>query len=145
MVSLVWLAALGMAYCSVTPTAPGPNQVFREGQQCTLSWALDTTNTWKNFSVDLMSGSNYNMNVVTNVFKNMNGTKGRTSFSWTCPQVTPNSAIYFYQFNQAGQDPGWTTRFTIASPKGQTTPPEHATQTDGKPIPWGVGKLRSSK
>jgi hypothetical protein len=78
---------------AVTPTAPGPKEVFTARQQCKLSWNLDKTNKWKSFSVDLMSGSNLDMNVVTNVFKGMDGTTGKTSHVWKCPEVDPCSAV----------------------------------------------------
>ena len=58
-------------------------------------------------------------------------------------QVTPNSAIYFYQFSTPA-DPAavtWTTRFTIAGADGSTVPPENDLEPDGQPIPWGVGAL----
>ncbi|WAQ83811.1 hypothetical protein PtA15_4A260 [Puccinia triticina] len=140
-IAIVYLALLGTVYSAVTPTGPGPNEIFREGQPCKISWNLDTSNKWKSFSVDLMSGSNFNMNVVKNVFKGMDGTKGPASYSAPCSKVTPNSAIYFYQFNQAGEEPAWTTRFTIASLAGKFTAPANATQPDHKPIPWGVAAL----
>ena len=145
-IAVTFMALLGAAYGVVTPTGPGPNEIFREGKPCLISWTHDTTGTWTSFSVDLMSGSNLDMKVVTNAFKGLDGTKGNTTFSWPCPAVTPNSAIYFYQFNDAaGRQPSWTTRFTIASPTGETTPPAHFTQKNGRPIPWGVGELKTKK
>ena len=48
--------------------------------------------------LDLMSGSNYNMSFVTNVATGLDGTnKSLTPYQWTCPEVAPYSAIYFYQ------------------------------------------------
>lgn len=64
-------------------------------------------------------------------------------FSYTCPSVTPNSAIYFYQFTAPGAvNTTWTTRFTITTAADAVTPPANPTQpgTDA-PIPWGVGAL----
>lgn len=47
---------------------------------------------------DLMSGSNNNMSIVTNVASELDGTDGSlTPYSWTCPEVDPYSTIYFYQ------------------------------------------------
>ncbi|KAL1739549.1 hypothetical protein HDZ31DRAFT_68819, partial [Schizophyllum fasciatum] len=61
---------------------------------------------------------------------------------WTCPELEPYSAIYFYQFSACGADSKtWTTRFTITSPSGEKTDPENATQDNGDAIPWGTGKL----
>ncbi|KAI0831898.1 hypothetical protein BC628DRAFT_565782 [Trametes gibbosa] len=69
-----------------------------------------------------------------------------TTFSYLCPEVTPNSAIYFYQFTspQAPTAREWTTRFAIADAQGNTTPPPNAVQPDAerKPIPWGTGALK---
>jgi hypothetical protein len=77
----------------VVPTFPGPGQAFKEGGDCPISWNLDTTGKWTNFSVDLMSGSNFAMQTVSNVFKDRDGTKGETTYTWKCPTVTPTSAV----------------------------------------------------
>ena len=66
--------------------------------------------------------------------------------SWANPmflQVTPNAAIYFYQFSTPALPTNltWTTRFTIAAADGSTTDPANSTQPDGSAIPWGVGEL----
>ena len=57
--------------------------------------------------------------------------------------MTPNSAIYFYQFSTpaAPKNLTWTTRFTIAASDGSVTAPANDTQPDGQKIPWGVGEL----
>ena len=63
-----------------------------------------------------MSGSNSNMTLVTNVAADLDGTDPSLSpYTWTCPDVDPYSAIYFYQFNAAADksNPAWTTRFTV--------------------------------
>ncbi|WAQ83642.1 hypothetical protein PtA15_4A90 [Puccinia triticina] len=143
---LVLSLLVAVASCAtstgVVPTAPGPGEAFKEGGDCPLSWNLDTTGKWTSFSVDLMSGSNNAMQLVTSVFKNKDGTKGETSYTWKCPAVTPNSAIYFYQFTQAGADTTWTTRFAITSPSGDVTPPANSAQPNGgAQIPWGIGHL----
>ncbi|KAI8996501.1 hypothetical protein BD414DRAFT_478234 [Trametes punicea] len=124
------------------PTAPGPGDVFKEGGQCTFTWDVDTTGQWKTMNVELMSGDNWNMIHITTV-ATLDGTDAsNTTYSYTCPQVIPNSAIYFYQFtspNAANRT--WTTRFAIADANGNTTPAPNATQPDGQSIPWGLGKL----
>ena len=45
---LSWLA-LG----AVTPTAPGPGEVFTAGSKCSVSWTTDQSGTWKSFSIGL--------------------------------------------------------------------------------------------
>jgi hypothetical protein len=63
-----------------------------------------------------MSGSNTNMTLVANVVEDLDGTDPSLSpFTWTCPDVDPYSAIYFYQFNAVvdKSNPAWTTRFTV--------------------------------
>ncbi|KAK4705952.1 hypothetical protein P7C70_g231, partial [Phenoliferia sp. Uapishka_3] len=60
---------------------------------------------------------------------------------WTCPDVTPNAAIYFYEFNIDGTNNTWTTRFTIASSTGATTTPTNSTTTSGTTVAWGNGVL----
>lgn len=87
--------------------------------------------------VDLMSGSNDNMTRVTTVASGLDGTDSSLSpYTWTCPEVDPYSAIYFYQVrlrvyravhlvrapvltnmqltNGANsQESSWTTRFAV--------------------------------
>ncbi|GAA5878879.1 hypothetical protein JCM1840_000828, partial [Sporobolomyces johnsonii] len=87
------------------------------------------------------TGSNLAMVPLETVATGLDGTKGATSLDWTCPQVTPNSAIYFYQFTQTGGNTSWTTRFTIASATGDSTTPTNSTVSNGETIKWGTGSL----
>ncbi|KAI0332741.1 hypothetical protein GY45DRAFT_1360094 [Cubamyces sp. BRFM 1775] len=127
----------------VTPTAPGPNDVFNEGANCTFSWTPDPSGVWKQTDVELMTGDNFNMVFLTTV-ASFDGTDASlTSFSYPCPEVEPNSAIYFYQFSSPAAQGSlmWTTRFAIADAQGKVTPPPNNTQPNGQAIPWGTGKL----
>lgn len=110
-----------------------------------------------------MSGSNSNMTLVTNVATDLDGTDPSLSpYTWTCPDVDPYSAIYFYQFNAAADksNPAWTTRFTVGMPRewvepsltlvlqitssaGEITIPSQSKQPNGDNVPWGVGVMRS--
>jgi len=57
-------------------------------------------------------------------------------------QVSPNSAIYFYQFTSSSStEKHWTTRFAITDENGDSTPPTETTQPNGAQIPWGKGTL----
>ncbi|KAG8890592.1 hypothetical protein FRB98_007146 [Tulasnella sp. 332] len=105
-----------LVFADVVPTAPGPGATFNEGSMCTLQWDVDTTDTWTDMTIDLMSGSNLNMTRVINLSVGANRT-------W----------------------PTWTTRFTIGSTNRLVTPPLFQSQPDGGPaIPWGEGALRST-
>ncbi|KAG8928918.1 hypothetical protein FRC02_006223 [Tulasnella sp. 418] len=149
-------------HASVVPSYPGPGLVFKQGSQCEIQWTPDPTGQWNKMSIDLMTGSNDAMTVVTNVVRGLDGSDPTLSpYTWTCPDVDPYSSIYFYQFtrdkNAAKNDaaeglvnetdgpdmPAWTTRFTIASANGTTVAPQHTAQSGGEPVPWGVGKLRN--
>lgn len=124
------------------PTEPGPGAVYKEGGKCTFAWNGDTDGKWSNMAVELMTGDNFQMVHLTTVVTGLDGNKAGT-YSYDCPEVEPNSAIYFYQFT-VPSTPGaiqWATRFTIAAASGSTVPPEHSTQTNGDAIPWGTGKL----
>ncbi|KAF5390560.1 hypothetical protein D9757_002753 [Collybiopsis confluens] len=129
---------------AITPTAPGPgDKPFKAGSPCIIKWL---PGDWSNFSITLMSGSNLQMNPVKLVANGLNGSDASLSpYSWTCPQVDPYSAIYFYQFTNGDDiaNSKWTTRFTISSPSGDSTPPPNAAQSNGDVIPWGIGSLRS--
>ncbi|KAI5123196.1 hypothetical protein M0805_003963 [Coniferiporia weirii] len=121
----------------VVPSEPAPGNIYNEGASCTIQWDADTTGVWTTLNIELMTGSNSDMVHLTTV-ATLDGTKA-TSFIYTCPQVTPNSAIYFYQFSTpaAPQNLTWTGRFAIADTNGKTTDPTET--TDG--IEWGTGTL----
>ncbi|POY70326.1 hypothetical protein BMF94_6606 [Rhodotorula taiwanensis] len=135
--AVVALSAATAVLGDVVPTAPGPGEVFRVGQKCNIQWNLDTTGTWTSFEIQLMTGSNLAMVPVQTVATGIDGTTGAGTIDFTCPSVTPNSAIYFYQYTQAGAPTAWTTRFTIAAADGSTTPPTDTTAG----IAWGTGQL----
>ncbi|PFH50947.1 hypothetical protein AMATHDRAFT_3462 [Amanita thiersii Skay4041] len=128
----------------VIPSEPGPGAVYKEGGKCHISWQGDKSSPtiWKDMSIQLMTGSNFEMVHLTTVASHQDGTASG-SFDYDCPNVTPNSAIYFYQFTSPlATDKQWTTRFTIASATGSTTPPDNAVQPGtGEQIPWGTGAL----
>ncbi|KAF9485563.1 hypothetical protein BDN70DRAFT_871230 [Pholiota conissans] len=142
--ALLALATPYAARADVTPSTPGPGDSFTAGQTCHITWQGDTVSTtvWKNMAIELMSGQNLDMNHITTVATGQDGTVDGT-FDYPCPEVNPYSAIYFYQFSAPGTTTKmWTTRFTIASPSGATTPPANPTQPGSNtPIPWGVGAL----
>ncbi|KAF9233741.1 hypothetical protein BU15DRAFT_90233 [Melanogaster broomeanus] len=125
-----------------TPNNPGPGDVFIEGQSCAVGWTADTTGVWKNMSIELMTGSNLNMVFLTTV-GTVDGTDPtKTTFSYPCPQVSPYSPIYFYQFTSpASTDLTWTGRFTITDSANDIVPPTESTQPNGDQIPWGTGVL----
>ncbi|KAM0751683.1 hypothetical protein T439DRAFT_216321 [Meredithblackwellia eburnea MCA 4105] len=133
---------------AITPTFPGGGNVtFTTGQACSFSYGLDTTKTWTNMAVDLMSGANLQMVNVTRIVQGVDATTGTGTYNYTCPAVTPNSDIYFYQFvNEAPTTPEklWTSRFTIAAANGSVVAPMNPSQPNEDPIPWGVGSLDTS-
>ncbi|KAI0750791.1 hypothetical protein C8Q80DRAFT_1099604 [Daedaleopsis nitida] len=128
------------------PTAPGPGDTFAADSDCTIQWQADATGKWTNVSIFLMTGPNNNMSRLMQVTSSLDGTDEALSpFTWTCPRVQPYSAIYFYQFTNGDDLQGsqWTTRFTIASPNGESDSPENDIQPNGDKIAWGNGRLKS--
>ncbi|CAE7159206.1 unnamed protein product [Rhizoctonia solani] len=126
------------------PTEPSGSSVFNVGAQCTIKWDADATGTWKNMNIQLMTGDNWNMIHITTIAQDIDATDAtKNTYSYTCPDVTPNSLIYFYQFSDASDPKNllWTTRWTLASADGQTTPPSESTQPNGDKIGWGKGAL----
>ncbi|GAA5996839.1 hypothetical protein JCM5350_000504 [Sporobolomyces pararoseus] len=97
----------------VVPTAPGPGDTFNEGSTCPIQWNLDTTGTWTNFTIQLMTGSNQAMTPLLTVASGLDGTTGTGKYEWECPQVDPNSA----------------------------TEPTETVMVNGKPVGWGTGRL----
>ncbi|KAJ4473327.1 hypothetical protein C8J55DRAFT_537101 [Lentinula edodes] len=114
------------------------------GSTCSITWAGDSSSSsnWSDMAIEFMTGDNFDMVFLTTVATGLDGTKSG-SYSWTCPEVNPYSAIYFYQFISPVEsgNPVWTTRFAIASSSGETTTPPNSTQPDGEAIPWGTGAL----
>ncbi|KAA1466417.1 hypothetical protein DENSPDRAFT_755397, partial [Dentipellis sp. KUC8613] len=135
------LSVASLVACDFMPTSPGPGDAFVSGTDCVLKWDADTSGLWKNMTIQLMSGSNVNMTLVSGVAEGVDATNESVSpFSWPCPNVDPFSTIYFYQFSNADAKK-WTTRFTITSPNGSYTLPPEGQQPNGDKIPWGVGRL----
>jgi hypothetical protein len=134
-------ASIYLVRADVNPSTPN---TANAGSTCVVQWSADTNSTsnWANMTIELMTGSNFDMVFMTTVSTDLDGTKDG-QFSWTCPQVDPYSAIYFYQFVSPSEvtNPQWTTRFTIASSSGATTTPTNAKQPNGDAIPWGTGAL----
>jgi hypothetical protein len=129
-----------LASADPNPTAPGPGDVFNQGANCAINWDLDTTGAWTQMTVELMTGDNFKMVHLADV-GTFDATKVGT-YSYPCPTVTPNSAIYFYRFKQAGVNGTYyTTRFAIADASGATTPPIEEIQSNGAKIPWGTGEI----
>ncbi|VDB85399.1 unnamed protein product [Peniophora sp. CBMAI 1063] len=140
------LLTYGRRALGMIPTGPNSRDVFTAGQNCTIQWTTTAGPAWDSFDIDLMSGSNTNMTLVTNVTRGVNATNGSASpFNWNCPEVEPYAKIYFYQFTSSSNssEKEWTTRFTIQSLDGQSEPPAHVSQGYGQygTVPWGDGHL----
>ncbi|KAJ4474936.1 hypothetical protein J3R30DRAFT_3294756 [Lentinula aciculospora] len=137
----ILLASTLLVRADVVPDTPATGKA---GSTCSISWAGDSSSStnWSNMAIELMTGDNFDMVFLTTVATGLDGTKSG-SYSWTCPEVNPYSAIYFYQFVSPLEtgNPVWTTRFAIASSSGETTTPPNSTQSDGEAIPWGTGAL----
>ena len=62
------IAGSALVRADPVPTAPGPGDVFKVGGQCTFTWTPDTTGTWTEMNVELMTGSNTGMVHITSTF-----------------------------------------------------------------------------
>lgn len=125
------------------PIVPGPGDSYKEGGNCIIQWQPDTTGQWTNMQIVLKTGDNFDMVPLMTV-TTIDGTK-QSQYTYPCPNVSPNSAIYFYEFNTASStEKYWTTRFTITDQNGNSTPPDQTTQPNGDKIPWGTGNLLSN-
>ncbi|KAJ6581074.1 hypothetical protein B0H19DRAFT_1113520 [Mycena capillaripes] len=124
----------------VIPIESGPGEIFNEGTTCHIAWVGSGTTTWNDMTIELMTGSNTAMILLTTVAQHQDGSTAGV-FDYPCPEVTPNSPIYFYQFSAPGtSELTWTTRFTIAGADGSSTP---AKENDGG-VPFGNGQLVGS-
>ncbi|EJD41798.1 hypothetical protein AURDEDRAFT_115366 [Auricularia subglabra TFB-10046 SS5] len=131
-------ASLALSRAQVTPSEPAPGRDFQIGGTCEISWTPDTSGTWGTTYIQLMTGSNDQMVHLTTVHQFDGTSSAQTTFTYTCPDVTPHSAIYFYQFTSTGTDsPQWTGRFSISNNHDLVAP----AQTDAAGIPYGTGAL----
>ncbi|KIJ70513.1 hypothetical protein HYDPIDRAFT_79146 [Hydnomerulius pinastri MD-312] len=128
---------------SIVALGPGPGDLYTAGGPCSFTWTVDPTGTWHNVTIWLMSGSNNDMSLVEPLTKGVDGTT-TSSYNYTCPDVTPNSDIYFYQVRGHSSPLFWCFELQIASPSGAITPPEYSNQPDGHHIPWGTGHVAGS-
>jgi len=142
-VTSMLLAASAIVNAVVIPSEPGPGAVYTAGETCSVVWAgdADSDTTWKDMAIQLMTGDNWDMIHLTTIATGLDGTiSGRIDFD--CPEVTPNSAVYFYQFTSPNTDEKtWATRFTIAGADGSVVPPEFELEADGATVLWGIGAL----
>jgi len=141
--ALAAVASLAVVYGQPFPDTPDGEP--KAGGDCVISWTPDKTGVWKTTYIELMAGDNYHMEHITTL-ATVDGTDPTNhSITLPCPTVTPNSAIYFYQFTSPFapiSDTTWSTRFPIANADGSSlTPPANPTQPDGKAIAWGTGAL----
>lgn len=116
MSALFALILVSLTAADIVPIAPGPGDIFNAGAECVIKWTPDASASWTNMTIsmhlhffsryhlaenavtDLMSGSNSDMQIVSNVDSEVDGTDASlTPYSWRCPEVNPYSSIYFYQ------------------------------------------------
>ncbi|KAF7317869.1 hypothetical protein MKEN_00874800 [Mycena kentingensis (nom. inval.)] len=142
---LLAASVFALSRADTIPNEPSPGAIFNAGQNCHIGWDGDANSTtaWANMAIELMTGPNQAMIHITTVATGLDGTKSGV-FDYTCPEVTPNAAIYFYQFTAPGaKSAPWTGtgRFAIASADGQTVEPEETEEANGVTIKWGTGAL----
>jgi len=135
-------AAASPSLAAVNPTSPDSSTVVKVGDDITALWTVDTTGTWNNMEIQLMTGGNLQMVELAVLGQNIDGTT-LTSYSVPAPDVSPYSQIYFLQFTPGGDvtQALWSTRFTIAGADGSTTPPTNTTNWNGQDVNWGTGAL----
>jgi len=139
LIAAITLPAL-LVRADPNPIVPGPGDSYKEGGNCLIQWDSDPTGQWTDMLIELKTGDNYNM-VSLLAVTTIDATK-QTQYTYPCPNVSPNSAIYFYEFSSnSSTQKYWTTRFTITDPNGNSTPPSETTQPNGDKIAWGTGTL----
>lgn len=62
-----------------------------------LIFMTQPTGTWKNMTIQLMTGANQAMVPLMDLVTEFDGTTGSGAYSYPCPDVTPNAPIYFYR------------------------------------------------
>ena len=72
------LAGSALVRAEPVPSAPGPGDVFRQGEQCSITWTPDAAGVWKEMNIQLMTGDNFNMVHIS---------------STSCPACTPGPVL----------------------------------------------------
>ncbi|KAL7415557.1 hypothetical protein BDY24DRAFT_433593 [Mrakia frigida] len=151
------LSAVVVVQAAPEPSEPSGATSAAVGSSLTTTWAADTTGSWTDTTIRLMSGNNFNFQLVTPIATGIDATT-LTSYTFEVPDVTPNAQIYFLLFNPTNATDyslaTYTTRFLITAADGSSTEPANATQplSDGvtpdttttPAVPWGVGTLASA-
>jgi len=65
--ALLIASAPALVSAIVTPSSPGPGDVFKAGSDCKLTWKGDSQSTsqWKDMAIELMTGDNFHMVHIT--------------------------------------------------------------------------------
>ncbi|CAO3679411.1 unnamed protein product [Rhizopus stolonifer] len=139
------IAALltAIAEAAISPSYPQPGTIQVQGQSYDITWSFDGKNPSQTYQIDFMTGNNDDQKVLKTVAKGVSASL--LKYPFIAPEVSPNSAIYFFMFTGSEGDQAWTTRFGITPDANTklTTEPQ-TTQPNGDKIPWGIGKLVSS-
>ncbi|KAK4056085.1 putative glycosidase CRH2 [Microbotryomycetes sp. JL221] len=154
--TLACLVVPSVAQQSLQAVFPGGSNVKQIiGDKCVVRWNKPSTTgeaapdglgsqappVWTQMNIDLMTGSNLEMKNLTRIGRNINANE-LDHFEYTCPNVEPKSSIYFYQFSDEGpSEHVWTSRFALVDRDNMAQPPEHQSQPNGEPVPWGTGRL----
>ncbi|TEB18427.1 hypothetical protein FA13DRAFT_1745813 [Coprinellus micaceus] len=87
------LALAGIAHAEVTPSEPGPGQVFNAGSTCTVSWEGDkeSTTAWKGMAIQLMTGDNFSMFPHCQKYTRLHRTHLRSSWDATADDLFHDS------------------------------------------------------
>ncbi|CAO3654709.1 unnamed protein product [Mucor fragilis] len=139
--SVALIVAFANVEAAVSPTYPSPGTIQVEGQSYDITWTFDGKDPKITYTIDFMTGSNDVQTKLETVATKVPASQ--LKYSFVAPQVSPNSAIYFFMFTGSDGVSAWTTRFGIAGADGKLVAETEKTQPNGDAIPWGTGKLLS--
>ncbi|KAK4515240.1 Peptidyl-prolyl cis-trans isomerase fpr2 [Mucor velutinosus] len=139
--SVALIVAFANVEAAVSPTYPSPGTIQIEGQSYDITWTFDGKDPKTTYTIDFMTGSNDAQTKLQTVATKVPA--NQLKYSFVAPQVSPNSAIYFFMFTGSDGVSAWTTRFGIAGADGKLVAETEKTQPNGDAIPWGTGKLLS--
>ncbi|CAO0797971.1 unnamed protein product [Mucor circinelloides] len=139
--SVALIVAFANVEAAVSPTYPSPGTIQIEGQSYDITWTFDGKDPKTTYTIDFMTGSNDVQTKLQTVATKVPASQ--LKYSFVAPQVSPNSAIYFFMFTGSDGVSAWTTRFGIAGADGKLVAETEKTQPNGDAIPWGTGKLLS--
>ncbi|KAI6023775.1 hypothetical protein BKA83DRAFT_449421 [Pisolithus microcarpus] len=128
--ALLAAASITSVQADPTPIAPGPGDVFIEGQSCSIAWSVDPTGAWTTMNIHFDDWRQLQYAIAT-----VDGTDPYQD------HILVRLSQSMARFEESSANSTWTTRFIITDSTSDIVPAPQSTQPGGADIPWGTGTI----